>query len=143
MLKFHLRIPALTVKPESVYRKNCCNDYLVLQVAELVEQPVSIREYHRPLYRCPKCGWSGYSPLPWGVKEGFSYGGRLCSVVGWIGYGGNLTAAQTGVFCRTHLGSPHLSRQLGKDASMVSRELRAKLPAVVRLCKIAKGAVCG
>ncbi len=63
----------------------------VQQVAELVEQPVSIREYHRRLYQCPKCGWSGYAPLPWGVKEGFSYGGRLSSIVGWLGYGGNLT----------------------------------------------------
>ena len=57
----------------------------VRQVAELVEQPVEIREYHRPLYQCPNCGWSGYSPMPWGVKEGFSYGGRLCRIVGWLG----------------------------------------------------------
>ncbi len=63
----------------------------VQQVAEVVEQPVEIREYRRPLYKCPQCGWSGYSSLPWGVKEGFSYGGRLCSIVGWLGYGGNLT----------------------------------------------------
>lgn len=66
----------------------------VQQVAELVEQPVEVREYHRPLYQCPQCGWSGYSPMPWGTKEGFSYGGRLCSIVGWLGYGGNLTKAR-------------------------------------------------
>lgn len=48
----------------------------VQQVAEVVEQPVEIREYRRPLYKCPNCGWSGYSSLPLGVKEGFSYGGR-------------------------------------------------------------------
>jgi DNA-binding protein H-NS len=63
----------------------------VQQVAEVVEQPVEIREYRRPLYKCPNCGWSGYSSMPLGVKEGFSYGGRLCSIVGWLGYGGNLT----------------------------------------------------
>ena len=63
----------------------------VQQVAEVVSQPIEIREYRRPLYQCPNCGWSGYSPMPWGVKEGFSYGGRLCSIVGWLGYGGNLT----------------------------------------------------
>ncbi len=63
----------------------------VQQVAEIVEQPVEIREYRRPFYQCPNCGWSGYSPMPLGVKEGFSYGGRLCSIVGWLGYGGNLT----------------------------------------------------
>ncbi len=63
----------------------------VQQVAEVVEQPVEIREYRRPLYNCPQCGWSGYSSLPLGVKEGFSYGSRLCSIVGWLGYGGNLT----------------------------------------------------
>jgi len=78
----------------------------VQQVAELVEQPVSIREYHRRLYRCPKCGWDGYSPLPWGVKEGFSYGGRLCSVVGWIGYGGNLTWRKQEYFVEHVLGVP-------------------------------------
>ncbi len=44
----------------------------VQQVAEVVEQPVEIREDRRPLYQCPNCGWSGYSPLPLGVKEGFS-----------------------------------------------------------------------
>ncbi len=63
----------------------------VQQVAEVVEQPVEIREYRRPLYQCPNCGWTGYSSLPLGVKEGFSYGSRLCSIVGWLGYGGNLT----------------------------------------------------
>jgi DNA-binding protein H-NS len=62
----------------------------VQQVAELVEQPVEIREYRRPLCQCTDCGWSGYSQLHRGVLEGFSYGGRLCSVVGWLGYGGNL-----------------------------------------------------
>jgi DNA-binding protein H-NS len=63
----------------------------VQQVAELVEQPVAIREYRRSMYRCLSCGWTGYSSMPWGIKEGFSYGGRLCSIVGWLGYGGNLT----------------------------------------------------
>ena len=63
----------------------------VQQVAEVVDQPIEIREYRRPLYKCPNCGWSGYSYLPLGVKEGFSYGGRLCSIIGWLGYGGNLT----------------------------------------------------
>lgn len=61
------------------------------QVAELVERPVQIWEYERPKYRCSECGWSGYGPLPWGVKEGFSYGAKLSSVIGWLGYGGNLT----------------------------------------------------
>ena len=63
----------------------------VQPVAEVVEQPIEIREYRRPFYKCPICGGSGYSPLPLGVKEGFSYGARLSSIVGWLGYGGNLT----------------------------------------------------
>ena len=58
----------------------------VQQVAEVVEQPIEIREYRRGFYQCPICGWSGYSPLPLGVKEGFSYGARLSSIVGWLGY---------------------------------------------------------
>lgn len=84
----------------------------VQQVAEVVEQPVEIREYRRPLYQCPNCGWSGYSSLPLGVKEGFSYGGRLCSIVGWLGYGGNSFMAKTGIFYRICFGSSYFSGQL-------------------------------
>ena len=83
----------------------------VQQVAEVVEQPVEIREDRRPLYKCPNCGWSGYSPLPWGVKEGFSYGGRLCSIVGWLGYGGNLTWRKQEYFVEYVLGVPICSWQ--------------------------------
>jgi transposase len=36
----------------------------VQQVVELIEQPVEIREYRRPLCQCNDCGWSGYSQLP-------------------------------------------------------------------------------
>jgi transposase len=61
------------------------------QVAELVPELVEVWEYERPLYRCPACGWQGYQDLPLGCREGFSYGGRLSSVVGWLGYGGNLS----------------------------------------------------
>ncbi len=78
----------------------------VLKVLEIVEQPVEIREYRRPFYKCPHCGWSGYSPMPLGIKEGFSYGGRLCSVVGWLGYGGNLTWLCQEYFVEYVLGVP-------------------------------------
>lgn len=86
----------------------------VQQVAELVEQPIEIREYHRPLYQCPKCGWTGYSPMPWGLKEGFSYGGRLCSIVGWLGYGGNLTWRKQEYFVEHVLGVPISQGSLAK-----------------------------
>ncbi len=86
----------------------------VQQVAEVVEQPVEIREYRRPLYQCPNCGWSGYSPMPWGVKEGFSYGGRLCSIVGWLGYGGNLTWRKQEYFVEYVLGVPISQGSLAK-----------------------------
>lgn len=86
----------------------------VQQVAEIVEQPVEIREYRRPLYQCPNCGWSGYSPMPLGVKEGFSYGGRLCSIVGWLGYGGNLTWRKQEYFVEYVLGIPISQGSLAK-----------------------------
>ena len=86
----------------------------VQQVAEVVEQPIEIREYRRPLYQCPNCGWSGYSPMPWGVKEGFSYGGRLCSIVGWLGYGGNLTWRKQEYFVEYVLGVPISQGSLAK-----------------------------
>jgi len=78
----------------------------VQQVAELVEQPVEIKEYRRPLCQCADCGPSGYSELPPGVKTGFSYGGRLCSVVGWLGYGGNLPWRKQEYFVEHVLGVP-------------------------------------
>jgi transposase len=61
------------------------------QIAELVQKPVEVTEYERELHQCPNCGWQGRSQLPLGCKEGFSYGGLLSSLVGWLGYGGNLT----------------------------------------------------
>jgi transposase len=78
----------------------------VQQVAEIVEQPIEIREYHRPKCKCRLCGWSGYSSLPPGVKEGFSYGARLSSIVGWLGYGGNLTWRKQEYFVEYVLGLP-------------------------------------
>ncbi len=86
----------------------------VQQVAELVEQPVEIREYRRLLCQCVDCGWSGYSTLPAGVIEGFSYGGRLCSVVGWLGYGGNLPWRKQEYFVEHVLGVPISQGSLAK-----------------------------
>ena len=86
----------------------------VQQVAEVIEQPIEIREYHRPLDKCPNCGWSGYSSLPLGVKEGFSYGGRLCSIIGWLGYGGNLTWRKQEYFIEYVLGVPISQGSLAK-----------------------------
>ena len=40
------------------------------------------------------------------MKEGFSYGGRLCSIVGWLGYGGNLTWRKQEYFVEHVLGVP-------------------------------------
>ena len=86
----------------------------VQQVAEIVEQPIEIREYRRSKFRCPNCGWSGYSRLPLGIKEGFSYGGRLCSIVGWLGYGGNLTWRKQEYFIEYVLGVPISQGSLAK-----------------------------
>ncbi len=55
----------------------------VQQVAEVIEQPVVIREYRRPLYKCPNCGWSGYSPM--GGQGRIQLWGQIvqhCRVVG-------------------------------------------------------------
>jgi DNA-binding protein H-NS len=86
----------------------------VQQVAEVVEQPVEIREYRRALYQCPNCRWDGYSELPLGIKEGFSYGGRLCSIIGWLGYGGNLTWRKQEYFVEYVLGIPISQGSLAK-----------------------------
>ena len=86
----------------------------VQQVAEVVEQPVEIREYRRPLQKCRACGWSGYSPLPPGVKEVFSYGARLSSIVGWLGYGGNLTWRKQENFIEYVFGIPISQGSLAK-----------------------------
>jgi transposase len=86
----------------------------VQQVAELIEQPVEIRQYRRQLCQCVDCGWSGYSQLPPGVCQGFSYGGRLCSVVGWLGYGGNLPWRKQEYFVEHVLGVPISQGSLAK-----------------------------
>ncbi len=114
----------------------------VQQVAEVIEQPVEIREYRRPKYKCLGCGWSGYSPLPWGVKEGFSYGGRLCSIVGWLGYGGNLTWRKQEYFVEYVLGVPISQGSRRQNATLVSRKFRANLSTVVNLCQAAWSALC-
>lgn len=76
------------------------------QVAELVERPVEVREYRRSLYNCPSCGWQGRPQLPAGIREGFSYGGLLSSLVGWLGYGGHLPWAKQRYLVETILGIP-------------------------------------
>ena len=78
-------------------------------------------EYEHPLYRCPACGWQGYAELPLGCREGFSYGGRLSSVVGWLGYGGNLSWSKTALCGREHLRYSDVSGQPSEATSMVLR----------------------
>jgi len=115
----------------------------VQQVAELVEQPIEIREYQRPKYHCDECGWSGYGSLPWGVKAGFSYGARLSSIVGWLGYGGNLTNAQTNLCAGVDFQSADFSGKSGQNASLVSGKFRAELSAVVKVGARTRRALCG
>jgi hypothetical protein len=52
--------------------------------------------------------------MPWGTKEGFSYGGRLCSIMGWLGYGGNLTWRKQEYFVEHVLGTPISQGSLAK-----------------------------
>ncbi len=113
----------------------------VQQVAEVVEQPVEIREYRRPLYKCPNCGWSGYSSLPLGVKEGFSYGSRLCSIVGWLGYGGNLTWRKQEYVVEYVFGVPISQGSIAKMQRWFQERKEAFLPAVVKLCQTAWSAL--
>lgn len=115
----------------------------VQQVAELVENPIEIREYQRPLCRCGECGWSGYSPLPWGVKEGFSYGARLSSLIGWLGYGGNLSWHKQIYVVKYILGVPLSQGSLAKMHRWFQESLEPRNPAVVRVGATAWSAVCG
>ena len=84
------------------------------QVAELVPKLVEVWEYERPLYQCPACGWQGYQDLPLGCREGFSYGGRLSSVVGWLGYGGNLSWSKQRYVVESIFGVPMSQGSLAK-----------------------------
>lgn len=86
----------------------------VQQVAELLHRPIEIIEYHRPQQQCTCCGWSGYASLPPGVKPGFSYGARLSSLVGWLGYGGNLTWRKQAYVVEQILGVPISQGSLAK-----------------------------
>jgi hypothetical protein len=84
------------------------------QVAEFVAQPVTVKAYQRPLYRCPDCGWQGYAALPLGCREDFSYGALLSSLVGWLGYGGHLSWAKQRYLVETILGIPLSQGSLAK-----------------------------
>lgn len=86
----------------------------VHQVAELVDKLVNIWEYCRPLYECEECGWRGYAPLPLGIREDFSYGGKLSSLVGWLGYGGNLTWSKQRFLVESIFGIPLSQGSLSK-----------------------------
>lgn len=84
------------------------------QIAELVRKPVEVNEYQRPLYECPNCGWRGYAELPLGCREDFSYGALLSSLVGWLGYGGNLTWSKQRYLVETIFGIPMSQGSLAK-----------------------------
>jgi hypothetical protein len=84
------------------------------QIAELVEKPVEVNEYQRPVYRCPNCGWQGTADLPIGCREDFSYGALLTSLVGWLGYGGNLTWTKQRYLVETVFGIPLSQGSLAK-----------------------------
>lgn len=84
------------------------------QIAELLPKLVEVVEYERPAYDCPDCGWSGISSLPPGCKEGFSYGGMLSALVGWLGYGGNLSWSKQRYVVESILGLPMSQGSLSK-----------------------------
>ena len=84
------------------------------QVAELVDKPVEVWEYQRPRYDCARCGWQGYAPLPLGCREDFSYGALLSSLVGWLGYGGNLSWGKQRHLVETVFGIPLSQGSLAK-----------------------------
>jgi hypothetical protein len=85
-----------------------------VQIAELVEKPVEVNEYQRPQYKCPNCGWQGYAELPLGCREDFSYGALLSSLVGWLGYGGNLSWSKQRYLVETIFGIPMSQGSLAK-----------------------------
>jgi hypothetical protein len=62
--------------------------------------------------------------LPLGIKEGFSYGGRLCSIVGWLGYGGNLTWRKQEYFIEYVLGIPISQGSLAKIPKWFQESLK-------------------
>lgn len=86
----------------------------VHQVAELAQQLVEVWEYRRPTYECPSCGWRGNAPLPLGIRDDFSYGAMLSSLVGWLGYGGNLTWSKQRFLVANILGIPLSQGSLSK-----------------------------
>jgi len=59
-------------------------DPIVQQVAELLEKPIKVTEYHRPAGECPCCNDTYYAPLPEGVIEKQLFGPRLQSLIGYM-----------------------------------------------------------
>jgi transposase len=94
------------------------------QVAELVDKPVEVIEYQRSLYRCCQCGWQGRSALPVGCREDFSYGALLSSLVGWLGYGGNLPWRKQRYLVETVFGIPLSQGSLAKMHQWFAQSLQ-------------------
>ena len=94
------------------------------QVVELVPKLVEVKEYERPVYECLECRWQGQADLPMACQEGFSYGGRLSSLVGWLGYGGNLSWSKQRYLVESLLGVPLSQGSLCKMHSWFAKALQ-------------------
>ncbi len=77
------------------------------------------------------------------VLEGFSYGGRLCSVVGWLGYDGNLPWRKQEYFVEQVLGVPISQGSKRQNAALLPRKLTANLSAVAELRATTRCPLCG
>ena len=53
-------------------------------MAELLEKPIKVTEYHRAACQCRCCGDTYYAPLPDGVIEKQLFGPKLQCLVGYM-----------------------------------------------------------
>lgn len=122
-----ITIPAIEECPECghelVIPQSC--DEMIQQTVELKENPIEVREYHRPGRWCNSCGKMHYPLLPAEVIEGQLFGPRLQALTAYLK--GNLGASYTELqqYCADVLGIEVSRGMLCRVISRVNQALEA------------------
>lgn len=66
----------------------------IQQVAQLVERPIEIVEYHRQTHECVDCGWTETAGWSNHIIPGQDLGVQLQGLVGWLGNYGHVPYAK-------------------------------------------------
>jgi transposase len=98
---------------------------IIQQVAELLEKPIKVTEYHRAACQCPCCSDTYYAPLPEGAIEKQLFGPRLQSLVGYMKGTLGVSYSELQQFCSDVVGVTVSTGFLANVVKRVSLALKA------------------